>query len=290
MSVDRAIYGNIIPPRGFYILEGNFDEALIGQKLTERGYTRTDYGQYFYYGIRDDFQIDMKDPLSSIVLAAMNRVAVPDGIVIMSPATAEVTGILDAISGDTPPAMDNAVCRALVDSLGDVLRATLTTPERIIYSDLSAEEDRPVMFDFTIPADWGTLRGYEMAALGYRMEGEKFYFDIALYYRDKGAAGADGQEIIKRMQTCKMGTYMGGNIKPDDSFMFTNWWQPGEPVVTAQGDGAVLKITCYATSEIPRWISTLIGSSGIPFRDVLFLAPDPSGYVGKNEGPEVIIK
>jgi hypothetical protein len=283
MSVDRALYGNVIPPRGFYILEGYFDEALIGQKLTGLGYTRIDYGSYSYYGIGDDFQINMKNPLGRLVLAAMNRMAVFDGTVIFSPVTADVTGVFDAMSGDTPSVMDNAVCRALADSLGDVLMATLTTPERIIYSDLTAEEDRPVMFDFTIPADWGTLQGYEMAALGYRMEGEKRFFDIALYYKDKSNARADGQEIVKRMQTYKMGTYMGGMKKPDDSFMFTESWQPGEPVVTACGDGFVLKITCYPTSGVPRWISMLIGSSGIPFRDVLFLAPDPSEYIGKNE-------
>jgi hypothetical protein len=212
----------------------------------------------------------------------MNQVAIFDDTVIFSPVKANVTGIFDAMSGNTPSVMDNDACRALVDSLGDVLMATLTNPERIIYSDLSAEEQRPMMFDFTIPADWGTLRGYEMAALGYRADGDDRYFDIALYYRDKSTAASDGQKIMNRMQTYKMGTYMGGNIKPDDSFMFTEWWRPGEPVVTAYGDGAVLKITCYPASGVPRWISVLIGSEGIPFRDLLFLAPDPSEYIGKN--------
>jgi hypothetical protein len=282
MSVDRIIYGDVIPPHGFSVLEGEFDEAVIGQKLMELGYTKTDYSQYSYYGIRDDFKIDIKDPLSRIVMASMNRIAILDDLIILSPMTADVTGIFDAMSGNTPSVIDNAACRALADSLGDVLMATLTTSERIIYSDPSAQEERPMMYDFTVPADWGTLRGYEMAALGYRADGDNRYFDIALYYRDKSTAVADGRKIVNRMQTWKMGTYVGGTIRPDDSFMFTNWWQPGEPAVTAYGDGAVLKITCYPVSEVPRWISTLIGSSGIPFRDVLFLAPVPSEYVGKN--------
>jgi hypothetical protein len=288
-AFDRVLVINSVPPRISCIAEGNIDEAFIISKLAGLGYSRTDYGQYSYYGIRGDFQIDIKDPLSRLVLAAMNRVAVFDDTVIFSPATADVTGIFDAMDGDTPSVIDNAVCRALADSLGDVLAATITTPERIVYSDLYTQENVP-KFDFAIPADWGTLRGYEMAALGYRAEGDARYFDIALYYEDKTTAEADGKEIVKRMQTYKMGTYMGGQIKPDDSFMFTEWWQPGEPVVKEYGEGVVLKISCKSISEIPRWISSFIGNEGMPFRDVLSLVPDPAPYIGKNEGPEVIIR
>ena len=56
MSVDRALYGKIIPPQGFSILEGDFDEVLIGQKLIEQGYKETGYDAYSYYGIRGDFK------------------------------------------------------------------------------------------------------------------------------------------------------------------------------------------------------------------------------------------
>ncbi len=290
MAVDRAIYGNVIPPRGFSILEGDFDEALIGQKLIEQGYTKTEYGKYSYYGIRGDFQIDMMHPMGQVVLASMNRVAVLDDLIILSPVTSDITGIFDAMAGDVPSVIDNAVCRALADSLGDTLMATLTTPERIIYSDMASEGGKPLMFDFTVPEDWGSLQGYEMAALGCRADGENRFFDIVLYYQDKDAARADGKEIVRRIQTYKMGTCMGGTIKPDDSFMLANWWQPGEPVVTEYAEGVILKITCSPISETPRWISTLTGSRGVPFRDLLFLVPDPAPYIGENEGLAILIE
>ncbi len=289
MSVDRAVYGDMIPPHSFSILEGDFDEAVIGQKLTELGYTKTDYGEYSYYGIRSDFEMDMMNPLAQLVMGSMNRVAVLDNTIFLSPQTDDITGVFDTIVGDVPSVIDNAACRALADSLGDVLSATMTTPERIIYSDLYTQEELP-KFDFSLPPDWGVLQGYRMAAIGYRAEGENRFFDIALYYQDKETARADGKEIVRRIQTYKMGTYMGGMIKPDDSFMLANWWQTGEPVVTEYGRGAVLKISCYTVGEIPRWVSSFMGSSGIPFRDLLFLAPDPATYIGENDGLAVLIE
>jgi hypothetical protein len=288
MTIDRALYGNIIPPRGFYILEGDFDETLICQKLTEQGYTKTDYGQHSYYGIRDDFEMDLRHPLGLMVLASMNRVVVQDGLIITSPVTADISGIFDTMDGNSPSVLDNEMCLALAESMGDVLTATITTPERIIFTDLAGHQESPMMFDFTIPANWGTLRGYEMAALGYCADGENHHIDIALYYDDKIAAEADGQEIVKRIQSYEVGTYMGGTQQLDEPIMFTDWWQPGEPVVREYGEGVVLKITCHPVSGIPRWVSTFLGSSGMPFRDLLFLAPDPSEYIGENE-PALVI-
>jgi hypothetical protein len=277
-SFDRTIKINNIPPRISCVAQGEFDEELIVSKLTEQGYTKTAYGNYAYYGIRDDFDFNLRHPISQIALADMNRVAVFDNTLIISPDTEDVTSIFDTMDGGTPSIIDNAVGRALADSLGDVLAATFTTPARVIYYDPSDEEDRP-LFYFTIPVDWGTLRGYEMAALGYRVKGDEHYFDIALYYTDKQAAEADGEEIVKRMQSYLIGTWLSG-FEP---CAFTDWWQPDEPVVTQYGDGAVLKISCHAASELPRWISEFLGVPSFPYRDLLFLAVDPSPYIGQNE-------
>lgn len=284
MTVDRAIYGDIIPPHGFSILEGRFDEVLIGQKLTGLGYTKTEYGQYPYYGIRGDFETDIRHPLDRMVLGNMNRVAVLDDLIIFSPVTADITGIFDVMNGDTPSVINNAVCRALADSLGDVLMATLTTPERIIYSDLAAEEESPVMFDFDIPDNWGTLRGYEIAALGLSAEGDERFLDIALYYRDARAAKADGQEIVNRMQNYRINTWV--NNQGDYEYpAFTERFQPGEPIVERAAGGAILTISCQV---IIGGAQKYISSTSIPFRDLLFLAPDPAPYVGKKDEPPVI--
>jgi len=284
MAANRLLCGGAVPPHGYFILEGAFDEELIGQKLTEQGYTKTDYGQHFYYGIRGDFEIDIGHPLGRAVMASMNRVAAQDDTIITSPVAADITGIFDAMEGDTPAAIDNAVCRALADSLGDVLNATLTTPERIIFSDLYTQEELP-KFDFTLPADWGVLRGYRMAAPGCHAEGDERFFDIALYYDDEAAAAADGQEIVKRMSGYTLNTW---NTAPE-KVAFTDWFQPGEPMVTQYAGGFVLKISCRILPAAERYgVSMATGGVGMPFRDLLFLAPDPSEYIGKNEQPAVI--
>jgi hypothetical protein len=284
-SFDRVLVINSVPPRVSCIAEGSIDESLIINKLTGLGYTRTEYGLNAYYGIRDDFQISLSDPLSRLVLAAMNRMAVFDRSVIMSPATADVTGIFDAMSGNTPSVIDNTVCRALADSLGDVIAATLTNPERIIYSDLYNQEELP-RFDFALPGDWGTLKGYEMAALGYRAEGDQRFLTIALYYGDEAAAREDGARIVKRMASYTLYTWQP-NLK---DVPFTDVFQVGEPAVKQYGDGFVLTIDCRLSPEDRRGVSMEIGGEGLGLRDLLFLAPDPSVYIGKNEGPGVIIK
>jgi len=76
LAYDRIINIGIIPPRNFSILEGNFDEELITGKLTGLGYSKTDYGSYSYYGMGDDFKVDLGSPLGRLVLASMNRLAV----------------------------------------------------------------------------------------------------------------------------------------------------------------------------------------------------------------------
>jgi hypothetical protein len=274
-AFDRVIEINSAPPHISYIASGNFDKALIAEKLTALGYTKIDYGVYSYYAKGDDFQPDIFSPLGRIVLGGMNRVAVMDNLLIISPTTGDVTGVLDVMDGNTPSVMDNAVCQTLADSLGDPLVAAITTPDRIIFNG-TGQDNTPV-FDYSIPDDWGQLHTYEMAALGYRADGNKRFFDIALYYADKNAATADGQEISKRMNSYTL-TLLTQQQNPT---AFTDMYQPGEPVVTPNGDGAVLKISCQLILEERRGIIFLMGGTGMPVRDLLFLSPDPTPYLVK---------
>lgn len=276
-SLDRIAVINNIPPRVSCIAGGSFDDELIAGKLTEQGYSKTDYGSYsyynYYYEIRDDFEIDIRNPLGRLVLAAFNRVAIFEDLLVISPATEDVTGVLDVMTGVTPSVMDNDICRALADSLGDPLAAVITTPERIITSIQDAE-DRPV-FQFTIPAIWKQLHTYEMAALGYRAEGDERFFDIALYYTDKEASEADGKEIVTRMSNYTLNTW-NENV---DKSAFLDLFQPGEPVVTKYPDGTILKIACQITPERPLWTTMFLGGEGLPIRDLLFLTINPEEYI-----------
>lgn len=270
-SFDRAILINNVPPHYTYIAQGNFNEGLIAGKLTEQGYSKTDYGKYAYYEIRGDLEIDLKQPLSRIVMSSMNRLAVLDNMLIISPVTEDVTAILDTMEGKTPSVMSNAMCQALAENLGEPLAATLTVPDRIICPPDTADQ---APFNFTIPESWGQLHQYDMAALGYRAEGEKRYFDVALYYEDKETADADGQEIIKRMNS-----YYLSILQQNGNVPFTEIFNPKEPDVKTSGAGVVLKISCEVITEQPWGIALQMGRTGMPIRDLLFLAPDPSVYV-----------
>ncbi len=273
-ATDRIIMIGVVPPRDFSILEGDFDEELIAAKLTELGYSQTDYGTYSYYGIRGDYQMDMTHPLARIVLSAMNRLAVLDDMIIVSPATEYVTGVFDAMVGETPSITDNAACLALADSLGDVLTAVMTTPEMTVFAFPQVEEE--MKFDFTIPEDWGLLHQYDMSALGYKADVGKRFLVIALYYADEEDARADGAEIVKRMGDYILGTYH----ERMENTPFTEQYQPGDPVVQQYPEGFVLTIECELIPEGRRGTTFHMGALNV-LRDMLFLVPDPSMYVAE---------
>jgi hypothetical protein len=271
-SFDRVIFISSGPPRETWIALGNFNEVLIEGKLNALGYSKTNYGKHSYFKIRDDFNVDLKNPLSQFVLGGMNRVAVLDNMLIISPVTADVTAILDTMEGKTPSIMSNTVCKSLVENLGEPLAAALTTPERIIYT-LGKPVSLP--FAFSISASWGPLHGYEAAGLGYSARGEKKYFDIALYYRGKSDAEADGQEIIKRMNS-----YSLSLIQQSGSVPFTDIFKPGEPAIKKTGEGTVLGISCEVLKK-QKWGMALQigGGNGMPVRDILFLTSEPEKYI-----------
>ncbi|MFA5309536.1 MAG: hypothetical protein WC370_08665 [Dehalococcoidales bacterium] len=270
-AFDRVVLIDSAPPHLTYIAFGNFNEGLIAGKLAEQGYTEMTYGEHTYYAKGDDFQIDIINPLGRIVKAGMNRVAVLDGILILSPTTEDVTAILDTIDGKSPSVMGNAEYKALAESLGNPLAAALTAPERIITTE-EIQENSSAM-KFTMPDGWGQLHGYGTAALGYRADGETRYFDIALYYTDKAAAEADGQEIIKRM-----GNYSSSLALSGDNVPFSDVFQPGEPVVQTITGGAVLKISCEINTEQQTGIMLQLGGNGFTMRDLIFLAVNPEEY------------
>ena len=289
MTIDRMVFTGVIPPRSFTLAEGDFDEALIISKLSGEGYAETVYGTHSYYKAGEDYEIDITSELGKMALNDMNSMAVFDNTVMAAPTGHQVTDMFDARDGQVPSVIDNAACRALADSLGDIITGVITTPERIIQTDLKMQ-GMP-KFEFTIPEDWGLLHRYEMAALGYRAEGEERYLVIALYYQDEAAAKADGELIVKRMESYDIGTWASrmGPAAGTGTVPFTEKYVPGEPVIKKYGDGVVLTIACRKIPTGTRIFSSVIGGPGMPIRDLLFLVPDPSSYIGINEEPNVTI-
>ena len=274
MMVDRMVFTDIIPPCSFSLSEGDFDEELIGSKLTGLGYIKMEYGAHFYYGTGEDYNVNLENELGKMVLNSMNCLAVFDNTIIAAPASKYVTGMFDARVGNVPSIIDKAACRALAHSLGDVVTAVITTPERILNATLDMEYE--LKFDFAIPDDWGLLHQYDMAALGYKVDGEKRFLVICLYYADEETARADGTEIVNRMEDYTLGTW----IPNRDNIPFNEWYEAGEPVVRQYPGGATLTINCQLIPEERRGASFHMGGiAGGCTRDLLFLAPDPSNFV-----------
>lgn len=152
-----------------------------------------------YYGMEDDWEINLSNPLSREVMTAMNRMVVLDDRAIIAPATEYVTCIFDAMSGNVTSVIDLPASRALAECLRDVINAVIMLPEYGLR--LPGAEGDVIPYQFGIPEDWGLLHDYEMAAMGYRIEGEQRHWDVALYYTNTSDAEADAEVLATRMNS-----------------------------------------------------------------------------------------
>ncbi len=278
-SVDRSIFVDTPPPWAFYVSEGTFNKDVIIGKLTDLGYQKVDYGSYSYYSINDDFSFgNLSSTIAQQVLAAMNRMAILDGTAIIAPATDIMTGIMDTLAGKTVAVIDDPVGRALARSLGDILSGVIMNPERTL--NMNPPQTMPP-FNFTVPSDWGLLHRYEMTGIGFKNDGKDRYWVISLYYNDAKDATADADILVGRMQSYILNTQFeqtpGQSFKP---VPLTDKFDVREPLVqTYPGENnpaATLTIECRYKPDTSAgyWLIPITS-----FRDLLFLAPDPTPYI-----------
>lgn len=268
--IDRAMYHETPPPWTFSVSEGEFDDVVIGEKLREQGYEETTYGTHAYYQKNDDMQIIMMNEINSWMQAKLNRVAVSDNVVITAPATDIMTGILDAMSGDTESLEEKPSCRALSQEMGDVFYAVLIPRERIMQ--LSPKQTQGP-FDLEAASGWEPLHEWETVSLGVRDDGTNQYFVISLYYTHAANAEADTSKLVSRMQSYAFGTMHESMERVD----MPSAYEIGEAIVTPYGDGATVTVSCLR-------LENTRGMAGSPsllieMRDLLFLVPDPSPYL-----------
>ena len=275
MMASRSVFVEMPPPGVFSIMEGDFDEDLIIGKLQELGYEETKHGSYTYHKIFGDYNLNLDSKVTRIAMASMNRVAVLDDTIITAPATDIITGILDAMAGDVNAVIDNAACRALADSMGEVLAAGIITPDRVLDRFPGSTNMPP--FNFSIPEDWGLLHQYDMVGMGYKDDGEERFWVISLYYSDTEAASADAGELVKRMEGYAFSRSMGefGGIEQKIARPLTDWVEVGEPAVWQYPSGSTLTVECrYHETGAGSWLFIVTLT-----RDLLFLVPDPSLFV-----------
>ncbi len=278
LMVNSLILVGTPPPWKFAISEGDFDTALVEQKLSEQGYEKKTHGSYTYYSQFDDFQMVPANPINNIVMADLNRIAVVDNKVITAPATSILTAILDTMAKNSESVMDNAACRSLTASLGEVISGGIITPERIIDPAPGHSANLP-LFEFDVPADWGLLHQYEMVGMGYKDDGQERFWVISLYYANGNHASADADTLAKRMASYQFNTQYkdrtGAALKVST---LSDRFDVSTPLVRAYGKGATLTVECRFRPEIAdsAWLQPTY-----MLRDLLFLSPDPAPYIKK---------
>jgi len=266
-SVDLAVStgATSIAPLGPVFLKGSFDETSISEKLTELGYAKSEAGGQTYFSIREDFQGDFRDPGSLLALNRMNRVFVSDDTIIAAPDTGSIGEYLELRAEDGIALSSDIGVSAVLGSLGVFLSAVVLDRQ----SFLEPEGEAPVAY--AKPADWGTLKEWELFGMGYRNDEEGEHLSLSLYYPDAADAAADAGELVKRIKSYITGTperYAGSPA------LVAGWPEkPFEEICGEIGssielppDGSVLVVTCPLSGNLSWW-------SLVDFRDLGFLLP-----------------
>jgi len=204
------------------------------------------------------------------VLNSMNRLAIEKDTIVVTPSTERMAAILETIANNERSIMDINACRALADSLGEVLTAVMTMPYRV--SDYDENMEVIPSFTFAIPENWGQLHRYDYSAIGYKNDGKERTLIFSLFCTSSGIAQADGDELVKRMESYLLGT----QYENVEHIPLTDWLDIGEPEVRSYPHGAPLTISCRVISDKGN-LALFLGTEGTS--DTLFLRPDPAPYV-----------
>jgi hypothetical protein len=275
LMLDRAVFHENPPPRGFVVAEGSFDASTITAALIELGYREEPYADYSYYSLNEDLEIDLTSKIGQMFMAKLNRVALPGERLVTAPATDIMTGILDTLTDNRADMLDDPAVAAIADSLVDPLAAVLIMPDRIIRVN---PEQADTVLPFSLPAaeNWGYLHEYSLAGISYRDDGLERYWDICLYYPDKAETETDASELVSRLESYYFLSQFADREQLA-SYPLTDKWTVGKPVIRDYDEGATLTISNRYHSDTSG--SSPLFTSIIELRDLLFLVPDPAPYL-----------
>jgi hypothetical protein len=120
--------------------------------------------------------------------------------------------------------------------------------------------------------------------MGYKDDGKEKFWVITLYYQHSQSAVSDAELLAKRLNSYMFNTFMPaqGSSQYTKRTPLTDRYEVGRPEVQQYKDGgATLSVECRFKTETrsSSWLLPLL--SGYPYRDILFLAPDPAPYISK---------
>lgn len=230
----------------FSIMKGNFDNNSIVNKLNSLGYQLQKYSSVDYYSIRADYEVDIKSSgASRMAMANLNRMLVEEKEIVASPADSMFFLILDVRSAKQSSVKDSLAYTRVAGVLGDVLGAAL-----IPISQLRSKN---------INTKWGSLHDYDLAGIGYRLEGQDAKAIVAIHYPDKSAA-SDSEELASRMAEYEI--TIGSLSTPRLSDLF----DISAPKVLAYEADSILEIELAYKAGTPKTIwNSLVVSQDLGF-------------------------
>jgi hypothetical protein len=236
----------------FSVMKGNFDKNRIIGKLSGIGYQLKNYASIDYYSINADYQISRtSSSAAQMAMYFLNRMMVKEQEIIAAPADEFFFSVLDVRSGKQKSLEGSLAYTRIAESLGDVLGAALI-PQSLLHSK-------------NVNAGWNNLHSYDLAGVGYQVEGQDRKIVIALHYPDKSAAD-DITELNRRM--AEYSVTAGGLNSPPLSDLF----DIGDPEFTVYGPDSVLKVVLIYKTDTP----SALWSALVESRDLGFLVSNPS--------------
>jgi hypothetical protein len=210
-TVERAIsYGN--PPEQVSILEGNFDEDLIGEAYAAREYEQNSLegmtlwcGDDTCEGTRQDLPSrNPADPFGGN-LGRRQPVLVGEDLIASSPSIERLQEQAQAIAGITPTLADNPDYRAVAEAItqdGTLLQAWFINPtdisplsEILLLPDLSAEELEELSTE--LAARFVPLPQYDLVAFADTATETEQIAQVALVYESADQAN-EASDILQQ--------------------------------------------------------------------------------------------
>jgi hypothetical protein len=251
ITVQKVGQSSAVQPL-FSVMKGNFAKNNIIEKLNRYGYQLKNYASIDYYSIRGDGQTgDLKSSGEArIAMAFLNRMLVDEQEIIAAPADDVFFPVLDVSLGKRSSLEGSLTYSRVAESLGNILGAAL-----VPQSQLRSEN---------VGSDWGKLHMYDLAGIGYSVEGQDQKVVIVLHYSDKSAAD-DIDELNRRMAKYMVTT---GGLK---NTLLSALFDIGDPKVTVYEPDSILKVELVYKSDTRE----TMWSDLVEAHDLGFLVSNP---------------
>ena len=182
----------------FMLSQVPFDPENVAGKLQALDYKEADHSGTAYYWLDEDFAPGL---LTHPLGLPLNRLAFLDGWIAAAPSTGIIEQLIDVHHGESSSLLESAPHWASVEAAGDGLLGGVFMPPGWMVENWNTVNTRSAArLDRYLagPDRWGQLSPYDLALLGYRVQGDAEETVLALYYPDPAAAAGDAGELKKR--------------------------------------------------------------------------------------------